>query len=131
MQYMKWNCLWVWMFFAVCTVVPGTHLVTHQDLPVLDPHVIGWRSYLHALLCYRGACNLCVYHRFLPSDGRCFHQHFAHHSSAWTEMIPSISNCLLLIHQRLSNVTSTLLPEGISTSQGILIFSVILASTSD
>lgn len=53
------------------------------------------------------------------------------HSSAWTVMIPSISHSLSLIHQRLANVTSKVLLEGMSMSQGISIFSVILACTLD
>lgn len=129
---MEWNCLWGWVFFAVRTVVPSCR----PYKTFLYGTSCAWLKVFHPCspLRQRGTSPTCSsplsslslwWEVF--SSALCLAT-----CSAWTGMILSILHSLLLIHVRLANVASKwLLPEGMSTSQGISIFSVILACTVD
>lgn len=117
-----------------CSVHCCAILSSIWDLPALEPHVLGWRSSFMLSSATEGHITYMFIALIFPepwwevfSSALCLAT-----CTAWTGMIPSIWHSLLLIHVRLANVASKrLLTEGMSTSQGRSIFSVILACTVD
>ena len=129
MGYMKWNCLWGWVLFAVCL----GHFPSRRPSSKAFPHLTlmclakGPSSMPSSVIEGHVTCEFIILIFLKPPMGGIFISTLPRQSSAWNGMIPSISHPLLLIQQGLANVTTKLLSEGMSTSQGTSVFPVILA----
>lgn len=103
--------------FAVCTVVPGTH--SHLVIFLYLTLMCLAKDRSSMLSSTIEGYVTCVFINIIFLEtGRCFHQHFASPQLCldWNDTINF--TFLSLIHQRLANVTSKLLLEGMNTCQG-------------